>query len=80
MNEHDGLAVPRPVIGPTTAETLAVAESNAAIAQHYEADVVDRRATALKENPRLTVDDDVKTFRPEVLARLVRKSKPEEPR
>lgn len=76
MNEHDGLATSRPVIEPTTAETLAVAESHAAIAKHY--DTVDRRAAILKEDARSRVDDDVKTFSPEVIARLIRKSKPEE--
>jgi hypothetical protein len=76
MNDHDGLATLRPVIEPTTAETLAVAESNAAIVKHYDSNAVDRRASALKERSRLTVDDGIKTFAPEVIERLIRK--PEE--
>lgn len=75
-DNHDGLATPRPVIAPTTTETLAVAESNAAILKHFDSDVVDRRAAILKENARLTIDDDIKTFSPEVIARLVRKQEP----
>jgi hypothetical protein len=58
-------------IPPSDQEKQAVAESHAAIAKHY--DSVDRRAAALKEEARSHVADDIKTFSPEVIARLIRK-------
>jgi hypothetical protein len=74
-NEHDPIEM-RPTNEPTFEEKRAIAASNAAIAMHYDGDVVDRRAAALKEEARSRVDDDVKTFSPEVIARLIRKREP----
>jgi hypothetical protein len=64
-------------IPPSDAEKQAVAESHAAIQKHY--DGVDRRAAILKEDARSHVDDDVKTFSPEVIARLIHKSATKSP-
>lgn len=58
---------------PSDIERQAVAESHATIQKHYDSDGVDRRAAALKDNARSHVDDDIKTFSPEVIARLIRK-------
>lgn len=75
-NTHDSIEM-RPTNEPTAEEKQAVAASNATILTHFETNLVARRAAALKDQARLTVDDGIKTFSPEVIARLIRK--PETP-
>ncbi len=70
MNEHDPIEM-RPSKEPTFEEKQAVTQSHAAVAKHH--DCVDRRVAALKEEARSHVDDDIKTFSLEVIARLIRK-------
>jgi hypothetical protein len=71
MNAHDGLAVPGPVKEPTAEEKQAIAELR--LDERFQEEIVSQRAARLKEKSRLTVDDDLKTFSPEVIARLIRK-------
>lgn len=72
-NSHDPIEM-RPTLEPTFEGKRAVAESHAALLKNFASDVVDRRAATLKEGARSHVDDDIKEFSPEVIARLVRKS------
>jgi len=77
MNNHDPIEL-RPVLAPSAIEEQAVAELRLRLSAEGSVDTAERRAAALKERARLTLDDDVKTFSDEVIARLIRK--PGEPR